>query len=108
MVRALVGEEDPPPEDATDLVAGVRTVAGDATIAVADDGRTAVPHDVAEALVSALRQAVRNSIAHAGPSARRTVHVTASGGGVRIVLADDGPGFDAAAIAPERMGIAVS
>jgi hypothetical protein len=108
MVRALVGEDDPLPADVADLVATVRAVAGDATIAVADDGRTAVPRDVADALVGALRQAVGNSVAHAGPHARRTVHVAASGGGVRIVLHDDGSGFDPAAIAPERMGIAVS
>lgn len=97
---------------AADAVARLRVVATSEDPAVgfvvrgAADGH--VPADALDALGGALRQALANSVAHAGRAVRRTVHVRAAGGMVELVVRDDGVGFDPAAVPPERMGIAVS
>jgi signal transduction histidine kinase len=68
-----------------------------------------VPPDVADALVSATVQALTNGIEHTPPSTRRSAVATRlDGGGVRIVIADDGPGFDPSVIDQERLGVRVS
>ena len=62
---------------------------------------------VAEALLTATEEALRNSLRHAGP-ANLTVHVTVRDGGVEVNVLDDGVGFDPAAVPGERLGIAQS
>ncbi|MES1212590.1 MAG: histidine kinase, partial [Leifsonia sp.] len=60
-------------------------------------GTRSIPSSVAEALQSAALQAAVNSINHAGEGATRTVRITPSGsggGGVQIVVSDNGVGFD--------------
>jgi signal transduction histidine kinase len=69
-----------------------------------------IPVSVAEALYSATVQAMVNSAQHAGGMlVRRSLQVEATReGGVLIVIADDGRGFDLALIPPERLGLEVS
>lgn len=67
-----------------------------------------VSGEAVEALGGALRQALANSVRHAGSTARRTVRVTAGPGAVDVLVHDDGVGFDPAGVPPPRMGIAVS
>ncbi|WP_027479121.1 sensor histidine kinase [Gryllotalpicola ginsengisoli] len=73
----------------------------------------AVPSPVAEALHAASLQALLNSSQHAGGAeVHRRVTVTGlpdtDPPGVRIVIADDGAGFDLADVAPRRLGLATS
>lgn len=68
-----------------------------------------IPAAIADALTSATLQALTNSVKHAGPSAHRTAVATrVDGGGVRIVVSDDGAGFETEEVAPERLGVRVS
>ncbi|MGN6126344.1 MAG: ATP-binding protein [Humibacter sp.] len=72
-------------------------------------GDVLVPVGVAEALYSATVQALVNSAQHAGGVlVRRSLAVEAVDDGVRIVVADDGHGFDISRIPPERLGLEVS
>ncbi|MGA1838550.1 ATP-binding protein [Herbiconiux sp. 11R-BC] len=65
----------------------------------------AAPSEAAhEALIGATRQALRNSELHAPGAARRVVLVQAEAE-LRVEISDDGPGFDPAAIADDRLGI---
>jgi len=98
--------------------------------AAARDAR--VPPEASEAILGAVRQALVNSVTHAGPSARRVVTfdltpaaptppaagpASTSGrssshpdvcGGVRVVVRDDGVGFDPDTVPASRMGLATS
>ncbi|WP_317229203.1 ATP-binding protein [Clavibacter sp. MX14-G9D] len=68
-----------------------------------------LPSPVAEAVVSAMLQAIANSVLHAGPGAVRTATAWATaGGGLRIRISDDGCGFDPQGLAPARLGVRVS
>ncbi|PRY67080.1 signal transduction histidine kinase [Glaciihabitans tibetensis] len=72
------------------------TVRGESTVTSA-----VAVHD---ALVGATRQALRNSRQHA-PDAVLTVVLQQVNGEIRVEITDDGPGFDPAAIAQDRLGI---
>ncbi len=84
------------------------TAAGPSASAAAGAGPApaiAAPSEAAhEALVGATRQALRNSELHAPGAARRVVLVQAEAE-LRVEISDDGPGFDPAAIADDRLGI---
>ncbi|MET9024230.1 ATP-binding protein [Nocardia sp. NPDC004168] len=70
-----------------------------------------LPVDAASTIAAALAEAVRNSLRHAtvvGREVRRTVTVTISAGGIRVVFRDDGAGFDLSAVPVDRLGISVS
>lgn len=70
-----------------------------------------VPADVARAMAAALAEAVRNSLRHASSverEARRWAEVTVDTSGLCAEAHDDGVGFDQHAVAPNRMGLAVS
>lgn len=69
--------------------------------------RDPVPGDVAEALLEATAEALRNSVLHAGPAAR-AVHVDAGPSGVEVSVLDDGRGFDVDSVGEARLGLAVS
>ncbi|WP_243063466.1 sensor histidine kinase [Humibacter sp. RRB41] len=72
-------------------------------------GDALIPVSVAEALYSATVQAMVNSAQHAGGVlVRRSLAIEAADGGVRIVVTDDGRGFDISRIPPERLGLEVS
>lgn len=63
---------------------------------------------VQQALIGALRQAVGNSVRHAGTHATRAVRIALSKAAVRVEVADDGLGFDAAGVAADRLGVRTS
>lgn len=67
-----------------------------------------VPTETVHVIGAALAEAVRNSVRHAGPGAHRAVSVTVGAGGIRVVLRDNGIGFDPASVPADRMGVAVS
>jgi signal transduction histidine kinase len=71
------------------------------------DAALSLPAPVADALVEATAEAIRNSVQHAGP-ASRAVHVTVSESEVEVTVIDDGIGFDAAKVSGARLGVAVS
>ncbi len=64
-----------------------------------------VPAEVVEAVTAAAAEALRNSIRHAGASCSRSVRVRIAPGDVRIVVRDDGPGFDPDVVDPSRLGL---
>lgn len=67
-----------------------------------------LPGRVARALVLAARQALGNSVTHAGG---RGLHIIAEGRGdegIRVTISDSGPGFDIEAIGADRLGIRAS
>lgn len=63
-----------------------------------------VPPDVAAAIAAAVREALANVRQHAR-TARAQVIVCLDGGGVRVVVADAGVGFDPARVEPGRLGV---
>lgn len=70
-----------------------------------------LPVDAAGAMAAALAEAVRNSLRHAaapGRAVHRSVTVTLSAGGIRVVFRDDGAGFDPGQVPADRLGISVS
>lgn len=70
-----------------------------------------MPAAAAHTLAAALAEAARNSLRHASVPDRpvtRTVTCTISAGGIRVVFADDGAGFDVDTISADRLGISVS
>ncbi|WP_246002922.1 sensor histidine kinase [Nocardia tenerifensis] len=70
-----------------------------------------LPVDAAGTIAAALTEAVRNSLRHAtvpGREVQRTVTVTISAGGIRVVFRDDGAGFDMGQVPADRLGISVS
>ncbi len=70
--------------------------------------RAVLPGRRDQAVGAALAEAVRNSVRHAGPGTQRAVHVDLGPGSVRVVVRDDGHGFDPAQVDPYRMGIRAS
>lgn len=70
-------------------------------------GSSVVPADVAEAILEASAEALRNSVSHAGP-ASRAVHVRLAAASVEVTVIDDGRGFDVGAVDEARLGVAVS
>lgn len=64
--------------------------------------------DSIRAMAGAMAEALRNSVKHAGSSARRSVTVTATATHLEVVVADDGVGFDPSSVETHRLGITVS
>jgi len=73
-----------------------------------DSGPVSYPSPVVHAITEAMGEAVRNSLRHAGPEANIAVLIEMRSRFVRVTVSDDGKGFDADAVPPERLGIAVS
>jgi signal transduction histidine kinase len=67
-----------------------------------------VPAAVVSGIVDAVAEAIRNAVRHAGPKASTTLLGEWDGRGVRLVVADNGCGFDPAAVAADRMGLRFS
>ncbi|MEV6276014.1 ATP-binding protein [Nocardia sp. NPDC051832] len=70
-----------------------------------------LPVQAAGTIAAALAEAVRNSLRHAtvpGRAVLRTVTVTVSAGGIRVVFRDDGAGFDLSQVPADRLGVSVS
>ncbi|MEV4129440.1 ATP-binding protein [Nocardia sp. NPDC049707] len=70
-----------------------------------------LPVHAAGTIAAALAEAARNSLRHAtvvGRTVQRTVTVTISAGGIRVVFRDDGTGFDLDRVPADRLGVSVS
>jgi signal transduction histidine kinase len=93
---------------AENLRAAIEQLPGDFEVTASRLGTRSIPTNVAEALQSASLQAAVNSINHAGEGAVKTVRISSSDGGVQIIVADNGRGFDPAKIPSERLGVRVS
>ncbi|TFC05759.1 sensor histidine kinase [Cryobacterium mannosilyticum] len=87
-------------------------LAPDAIVQADLDESLAVPAVAVTALLGAVGEALRNSVAAAALGAHhrvvRTVSVRGYHGGIRVVVHDDGVGFDPALVPSERLGIAQS
>ncbi len=76
-------------------------------------GRGVVPAAVADAVVAACAEALRNSVRHAddgsaGVLVTRRVDVTADEDGVVVIVRDDGRGFDVLTVDAARVGVRAS
>lgn len=71
-------------------------------------GPQTLPADGVRTMGSAVAEALRNSVLHAGSDAVRAVTVHVSEHALSIEVTDDGIGFDPTSIAPHRLGITVS
>jgi len=63
---------------------------------------------VHDAFVAAARQALENSVRHAGASAHRRVTVRGDESRIEISIADDGVGFDPGSVPADRLGLRTS
>lgn len=91
----------------------LRAAAADADVearfeVVAHASETSIPAAVVRTLGAAVAEALRNSVRHAGPQARRNVTGTVDGERVALHVVDDGVGFDPSSVPTQRLGIAVS
>lgn len=103
------GEGPDEPVDAAAVAAGLRTVVAGFGTDIPVDAEVGidappVPGRVARALVLAAVQAVTNAIDHAQARGLR-VSLRVDAAGVRLQVADRGPGFDPASIPEDRLGI---
>jgi len=71
---------------------------------VTSDVRRPVPSPVASVLYRVAQEAVRNAVRH-GPPSDLHLGIFADGGAATLEVADDGPGFDLAAVEAERRGM---
>jgi signal transduction histidine kinase len=71
---------------------------------VTSDVRRAVPAPVASVLYRVAQEAVRNAVRH-GPPSDLHLGIFADSGRATLEVADDGPGFDLAAVEAERRGM---
>jgi signal transduction histidine kinase len=100
----------------TDLCTGLRAAAERARVRVGMDcpAGTTAPPAVVTALVGATAEALENVRRHAGTGTARFVlrrgPVSTAGevGSVEVTVADNGPGFEPAAVGPHRFGLAWS
>ncbi|TQJ30788.1 ATP-binding protein [Microbacterium sp. SLBN-146] len=84
------------------------TTAADAELDVALASTVEPTPAAEEALLAAVRQALDNSVRHAGAGATRRVSLRATADGITIEVVDDGCGFDPDAVPRDRLGIATS
>ena len=64
-----------------------------------------LPRAALDALADAMGEALRNSLKHAGPGSSRSVEIVIDTHGVRVVVRDEGVGFDLDRIEPTRLGV---
>ncbi|MFV0434344.1 MAG: sensor histidine kinase [Leucobacter sp.] len=65
----------------------------------------ALPVSVADAIIGAVGEAMRNSLRHAGPGATRTLLARAASTSFEVIVLDDGTGFERDLIRSESLGI---
>lgn len=91
------------------LASRSRASCPDVRIEMAIDVDHAIPPDVGRAILDAQGEALTNSVRHAGvglhSEVTRRVVMTSDARGVRVVVGDDGRGFDPTAVAAGRRGI---
>lgn len=108
---AVAQEGSDEPVDAGQIVVELRRALSElGADAIAEERGEAglIPGRVARALVLAARQALGNAVTHAHG---RGLHIVVEGHGdegISVMISDAGPGFDLAAIGPDRLGIRAS
>lgn len=116
-IRSTAADSQPDELDSTAVItllrATVRTVNPEVGFKVhrLPGEELRLPAEVARVMAEALTEAIRNSLRHAGVPGRhvaRTVDVTLRTYALRVVLTDDGAGFDVNAVPAQRLGISVS
>jgi hypothetical protein len=110
-LRAIEELEEPPPvgdPTARELAWRLQAMTTELDARIRFDYATGlgrVPARVAAAAEEAMSEAVRNSLRHAGDRVSRQVSVDVDERRVRIVVLDDGPGFEPAGVEQTRLGI---
>lgn len=99
-LRVLLVELHPPRLAAAGLEAAIADLvspleAGGVAVSVAIDGAEQLDREQEALVYRVAQEAVRNAIAHAGAATLR-VELTTAGGVARLLVVDDGRGFDAA------------
>lgn len=94
LLRQVIADEDPRARWETDPAPPAQ--------------RIPLARNLIEAITGATRQALANSVMHAGQYAERTVLLRHDSAGVDVVVHDNGIGFDPASIDPTRMGLSTS
>ncbi|MFT3661307.1 MAG: ATP-binding protein [Gordonia sp. (in: high G+C Gram-positive bacteria)] len=117
-LAALAGGPDDKSEvSAAETVARLRTMAASIDVDVPvgeveeealDTGVPRYPAAAVRAIAEAMGEALRNAMIHAGPEAEHAVLIEPWSDSLLVTVADNGAGFDPAAVAPERLGIEVS
>lgn len=109
--RLADGESEPDEYVAEGAVAVIRNAvsAADqrATVTVVGES-VPIRGEVARAVAAATAEAVRNAERHAGVHVVCRVSICLSDGGLDVVVADDGCGFDPQKVSQLRLGLAVS
>ncbi|WP_410586113.1 sensor histidine kinase [Amycolatopsis sp. lyj-23] len=106
-LAVLTGGHDPGAEDTPlDLEAGLRMVLAGRALPVEARWTPVplVPASAALALLRAAEEALRNAERHSGARSV-AVHLDPAPGGVTVTIADNGAGFDPAAVPPARRGV---
>lgn len=92
---------------AQQVAAAARGAFDAASVELASDPGT-LPGRVVEALADATAELMRNTVHHNPPGVRARVHGRLADEDARVVVSDDGGGFDAGALPTGRLGIRVS
>lgn len=107
-----LGHEPAPEAQWIDAItADVHDIDADASLTVHHDGSGPAvepPARVQQALRRAVRQALDNSLRHAGQAARRQVILTGTAGSIEISVHDDGVGFTPGKVKRDRLGVRAS
>ncbi|MCX6501988.1 MAG: hypothetical protein NT132_06220 [Microbacterium sp.] len=77
-------------------------------VTIRGNGEPALDPTVRDALVGATRQALENSVRHAGAGVPRALSADLDDDRILIEVTDDGIGFDPGTIPPDRMGVRLS
>ena len=103
-LRHLLFELRPPALDREGLVAALRSYAGDGTeprVAIEDRLQEQPSGEIRAILFRIAQEAITNARKHS-KGTRISVTLTSEGGGVRLIVSDDGAGFEVASLdAPE-------
>ena len=108
--RRLIGGLRPPALDELGLVAAVESLAADARAEIGDVAFAAtlpggrLPAAVETTIFRIVQEAISNARRHSG-ARRLRIDLERTGDRVRIVVADDGRGFDAASVPEDRFGL---
>ncbi|GAC67737.1 sensor histidine kinase [Gordonia soli] len=103
-------EDDPTVLVATEALRRIRATAtaidDEVLVEIAvPDGAMEIPADVVQAVTSALGEALRNSVGHAGPGADRVVGGWLGVDDLQVAVVDDGVGFEVDSVGVRRLGI---
>jgi len=93
------------------LLEVIARVAPSTEITHSEDDGIGVPAEVVTAISDALAEALRNSVRHAGLDGNdvpRGVDIDAHERGIRVMMRDEGKGFNTRAVASRRLGIRLS